>query len=147
MTRLLFLGILLFAQQGGGLDLDKLLEKADKLLEEAKTAYQDARDRSSAPGFVEAGFKLEEARIKYLVLQEIGSSEKQKIAVDRLRAVNQLSKLIHDGKVAISGATAATPVPKGPDTAPAPSPKDPAPEAPSVPAPTPATPPVDVSKR
>ena len=42
-----------------------------------------------------AGFKLEEARIKSFVLQEIGSPEKQKIAIDRLRAIHQLSKLIH----------------------------------------------------
>ncbi|HEV3026753.1 MAG TPA: hypothetical protein VG457_04230, partial [Planctomycetota bacterium] len=125
MTRILILWILLFAQQGGGLDLDKLLEKADKLLEEAKTSYQDARDKSSAPGFVEAGFKLEEARIKYLVLQEVGAPEKQKTAVDRLRAVNQLSKLIHDGRVAISGAAVGDPASKPPEAAPNPAPAKP----------------------
>ena len=118
---------------------DQILERADKILEEAKAAYESAREKSSAAGFVDAGFKLEEARIKYFVLQEIGSAEKQKIAGDRLRAVNQLSKLIHDGKVAIAGKSGETPRP-----ADAPPP-DPAakPEAPPPPPPVP----VDVSKR
>src|SRR6185436_6988184 len=93
-------------QQVTGQDLDVLLERADKLLEEAKSLYEEARGKNSVKAFVEAGFKLEEARIKYLVLQEIGSSEKQKLSADRLRSVNQLSKLIHDGKVAITGTPA-----------------------------------------
>src|SRR4051812_36459684 len=89
-------------------DADRILERADSLLQEAKAAYEEARSKSSASVFIDAGFKLEEARIKYLVLQEIGNPEKQKISADRLRAVNQLSKLIHDGKVAVGG-NAATP--------------------------------------
>ena len=95
-------------------DIDAVLDKADKILEEAKLGYANARDKNSPQAFVEAGFKLEEARIKYLVLQEIGSPEKQKIAADRLRAVNQLGKLIHDGKVAVTGAPAEAPA-KSPD--------------------------------
>jgi hypothetical protein len=114
---------------------DQILERADKILEEAKAAFETAREKNSVESFVDAGFKLEEARIKYFVLQEIGSPEKQKIAVDRLRAVNQLSKLIHDGKVAISGNSADAPAPA------------PAPTNPSDPAPKPAPAAVDVSKR
>ena len=53
-------------------DVDKILEKADKILEEAKASYEEARAKSSVSAFVDAGFKLEEARIKYLVIQEIG---------------------------------------------------------------------------
>src|SRR5690349_11612537 len=98
-----------FPQQVSGQDLDSVLERADKLLADAKTGYEDARAKSSASLFIEAGFKLEEARIKYLVLQEIGSPEKQKLAAERLRTVNQLSKLIHDGKVAVAGAPADAP--------------------------------------
>ncbi len=115
----------------------KILEKADALLEEAKAAYGKARSTSSFPTFVEAGFKLEEARIKYLVLQEIGDAETQKLAGDRLRAVNQLNKLINDGKVAVM-------------SPPGPKPADPAAPANPGPAPTPVAPeplPVDVSKR
>jgi hypothetical protein len=82
-------------------DADTVLDRATKLFDEAKSAYDIAAVRGSADAFVEAGFKLEEARIKFLVLQEVGSPEKQKIAADRLRAVNQLGKLIHDGKVAV----------------------------------------------
>src|SRR5437773_4490526 len=107
------------AQQVTGQDIDKILERADKLLEEAKAAYEDAQSKSSVQIFIDAGFKLEEARIKYLVLQEIGSPDKQKLAADRLRAVNQLSKLIHDGKVAVGG-TPTEPAPvKPPEPAPA----------------------------
>ncbi len=92
------------AQQVSGQDSDRILERADKLFEEAKGAYETARSQNSVPSFVDAGFKLEEAKFKYLVLQEIAPADKQKTATDRLRAVNQLSKLIHDGKVAITGA-------------------------------------------
>ncbi len=134
--------LLLAAQQGSGLD-DQILEKGDKLLEEAKAAYEDARTKSSVGAFVDAGFKLEEARIKFIVLQEMGSPEKQKIAGDRLRAINQLSKLIHDGKVAITGASADSTGPRSADPSPATTPKDPAPDA----APAPAKPAVDVTKR
>jgi hypothetical protein len=137
---LLTVSLLLGAQQGSGVD-EQILEKGDKLLEEAKAAYEDARSKSSVAAFVEAGFKLEEARIKFIVLQEIGSPEKQKTATDRLRAINQLSKLIHDGKVAISGKAADASAP-----APSPPPSE-APANPSDPAPKPAPVPIDVTKR
>src|SRR3954464_13248999 len=127
-------------------DLDGLLEKADKLFEEAKVLYDEARAAGSAQKFIEAGFKLEEVRIKYLVLQEIGTGDKQKAAVDRLRALNQLAKLIHDGKVAVSGTPAE--VPPDPPATPG-KPADPA--VPPAEPPRPAAPPsaklVDVSKR
>lgn len=112
------------------MDLDKILARADKLLDEARALYEEARAASAVKGFVEAGFRLEEARIKYLVLQEIGDAARQKTAVDRLRTINQLSKLIHDGKVAIAG-SAADAAPKPPDS----TAKEP---APAVPAPAPA---------
>src|SRR5882672_1002837 len=105
---------------------DQILERADKILEQSKAAYEAARQKNSVESFVDAGFKLEEARIKYFVLQEIGSPEKKKIAVDRLRAVNQLSRLIHDGKAAVGGkvveAPAPAPAPKAPPAAPTPPP-------------------------
>lgn len=120
-------------QQGSGQE-DKILELGDKLLGEAKSGYEDARSKNSVTGFIEAGFKLEEARIKFIVLQEIGSPEKQKIAADRLRAVNQLSKLIHDGKVAVAGS------PADPAAAPEGAPAKPAdPAAPANPSPAPGT--------
>lgn len=131
------------AQQINGQDMEKILERADKLFEEAKSAYERAREKGTVEPFVDAGFKLEEVRIKYIVLQEIGSPEKQKIAADRLRAINQLSKLIHDGKVAISG----TPAESAPEK-PAPAPGAPPPKAPA-PGPPPAAlkAPLDVTQR
>ena len=128
---------LLASSVASGQDVDAILDKADKLLDEAKAGYEDARAKSSPQIFIEAGFKLEEARIKYLVLQEIATGEKQKVAAERLRAVNQLAKLIHDGKLAVAG-TPAESTPK-----PADAPAEPAaPAAPKPPAPA-----VDVTKR
>lgn len=136
------LGLLLAALLPLQAQEDKILERGEQLLEEAKTAYEEARSKALVAGFVDAGFKLEEARIKYIVLQEIASPEKQKLATDRLRAVNQLSKLIHDGKVAISGAPAETLEVK---------PVAPTPVGPAAPTPTPKPetmpPPVDVTRR
>src|SRR5436190_3546399 len=129
-------------QQGTPVDFDKVLERADKLLEEAKASYEEAREKSAAQSFIEAGFKLEEARIKYVGIQEIGPPDKQKIAAERLRSVNQLAKLIHDGKVAITGTPA-----KPSDPAPPASPdKPPPPEAPNAVKP-PVTPVAVLTKR
>jgi hypothetical protein len=110
-------------------DAATILKKGDALLDEAKTGYESARSKSSVPAFVEASFKLEEARIKYLVLQEIGTPELQKTAADRLRNVNQLGKLLHDGKVAISGTPAESKPAPDPAT---PASADPKPAAPDV---------------
>ncbi|HVR87625.1 MAG TPA: formylglycine-generating enzyme family protein, partial [Planctomycetota bacterium] len=117
---------------------------ADKLLEESKAAYQNAAATNSAEAFVDAGFKLEEARIKYLVLQEIGTAETQKTAADRLRAVNQLGKLIHDGRVAITGTPTVAPPEKPAEPDPAAPKKDPPPPNPPVPS---AKPSADVTRR
>ena len=137
---ILLSSVLLAAQQGSGQD-DQILEKGNKLLEEAKAAYEEARSKSSVAAYVDAGFKLEEARIKFIVLQEIGSPEKQKLATDRMRAINQLGKLIHDGKVAISGNPAEAGS-KPADKPAAPPPKDPAAEPDNS-----AKPVIDVMKR
>src|SRR3954469_14006459 len=79
-----------YAEQDGAVDFDKLIQKADALLEQAKRDYETARDKSSVPDFIEAGFRLEECRIKFIVIQEIGPADKQKLASEKLRAVNQL---------------------------------------------------------
>jgi hypothetical protein len=126
--------VLAFCVITQAVDIDKILERADKIFDEAKSSYEAAREKGSAPGFVDAGFKLEEARIKYIVLQEIGSPEKQKEATDRLRAVNQLAKLIHDGKVAVSGAAVGADVPAAKPAAAAPSVAPPADDVPRPPA-------------
>jgi len=91
---------------------DDVISEGRRSLRGSQGRVRRRPDKASASLFVDAGFKLEEARIKYLVLQEIGSPEKQKTALDRLCAVNQLSKLIHDGKVAVGGKTVDGPSPK-----------------------------------
>lgn len=137
MLRSLLISALLFAPQEQGVDLDKVLQKADQLLEESKTLYETGRDKAAPASFIDAGFKLEEARIKYIVLQEIGGAERQKTAADRLRAVNQLAKLIHDGKVAVTGAPATG----------APAPADPVAKPDAPPAAPAVKPPADVRVR
>lgn len=117
-------------------DLHAILAKADALLEEAKKAYEDGRARSAVEAFVDAGFTLEEARIKFLVLQEIGAPDLQKTAADRLRAVQQLYKLINDGKVAVLKARPPAPA----------DPAAPAPETPPVPATSPAPAPAPAAR-
>jgi hypothetical protein len=119
-------GLLLGFQQGP--DLEAVLQKADALLEEARQGYQTARGNSSVQDYIKAGFTLEEARIKYLVLQEVGSVAQQKTAAGRLREVQQLTKLINDAKVA----TARPPTPESPPATPPPAtPPGPAPAAPA----------------
>src|SRR6516164_5451793 len=152
LRRVLVLSLLVFAALPGtaqdARQDDRILERGEKLLEEARAAYEDARTKSSVPAFVDAGFKLEEARIKFIVLQEIGTPERQKLAGDRLRAINQLGKLIHDSKVAISGTPADAPASKPADAAavpPVPDPKTDA--APVRPEAAPAKPTVDVMAR
>ncbi len=134
--------LLLALAQGTTVDTARILEKADALLQEAKTQYETGRDKASPGAFVEAGFKLEEAHIKYMVLQEIGGAPLQNTVAERLRSINQLAKLIHDGRVAISGAPAPAPAPATPKTPDAPA-APAAPEAPKVEA----RPAVDVTKR
>ncbi len=109
-------------------DLEEVLKKADVLLEESRKAYDEAKSKGSLPSFLEANFKLEEVRIKYLVLQELGQGELQKTAGARLRTCNQLQKLINDGKVAVSDKPAGSPAPRPVDpAAPAPEPPPPLP--------------------
>lgn len=114
-------------------DLEAVLTKADALLEQARQGYQDARANASVQDCIKAGFTLEEARIKYLVLQEVGTPAQQKTAADRLREVQQLTRLINDAK-------AATARPPTPESAP-PQPAAPVPGTPATPAaPAPAAP-------
>jgi hypothetical protein len=108
-------------------DLAAVQQRAEALLEEAKALYEDARQKGAAPGFVEAGFKLEDARIKYLVLAEVGAPDQQKLAAERLRAVTQLQKLVNDGKAAVLNLPAPPPAA---GVEPPPGASSPAPEAP-----------------
>jgi hypothetical protein len=82
--------------------LEKIQQRADQLLDEAKAAVEAAGLQSSETLFVDAAFTLERARISYLALQEIGTPEKQKVAADRLRTVQQLGKVNSVGRTAPS---------------------------------------------
>ncbi|HEV3029439.1 MAG TPA: hypothetical protein VG457_17805, partial [Planctomycetota bacterium] len=71
-------------------DLDEFLNQADKLFEQAKEGYESGKLKASAEGLTSAAFKLEEARVKYLVIQELARDEKQQTAVNRLKEVQKL---------------------------------------------------------
>lgn len=109
-------------------DFDQALEQGDQRLEEAKALYESAKLRGSLEGFNDAAFKLEEARVKFLAVQELATGEKQKAAGERLRNAQQLARLIADGRKAVS--TPAVPLPAD---APPSKPSEPVP--PAAPAP------------
>src|SRR4026208_2418662 len=88
---------------GPAQDLDQVLEKADKLLEEAKTTYEGAKAKASVELFTEAGFKLEEARSKFQAALEVGTGGKGKTGAAPTKSLNRRAKRIHDGKVEIAG--------------------------------------------
>lgn len=92
------------AQQAPDPDVDRYLECADALLVQAKVAFEDAASKKALQGLTEAGDRLEEAGIRYLVLREIGPAERKKAAVDRLRSVKELDHKIQDARVALGGA-------------------------------------------
>jgi hypothetical protein len=123
--------------------MEKVQERAERLLGDAKAAYEEARAQSSREKFIDAGFRLEDARIKFLVLQEAGTPAQQALAADRLKLVNQLSKLIHDGKVATEAKPGAA-SPAGPVGRPTTPPASAA--LPATPAATPSAPQAPVRK-
>jgi hypothetical protein len=121
---LLLLGLFTGVSQ----DLDEVLAKADQLFAQAKEGYESGKLKGSAEQLTAAAFKLEEARSKYLALQEIAGGERKQVAVDRLKNVNQLSKLISEAKLLLTGKPTNDPPPKPPADPPPPPP--PAPPAP-----------------
>jgi hypothetical protein len=115
-------------------DLDEVLAKADKLLEQAKEGFESGKAKASAELLTAAAFKLEEAKLKYLAVQEVAKGDQQQLAIDRLKEVNQLAKLVNEAKLTLIGKST-------PDPAPAPLPAEPAPSVkiapPMKPAPAP----------
>ncbi len=94
---------------------ETILEMADKQLEEAKALYEEGRTRGSIGLLNDAGFKVEEARTKFLVVQEVlEGSQRDRAAKQAVIAV-QLSRLINDAKKsAAAPSPAPTPVPEPP---------------------------------
>jgi len=91
-----------------GVDADKLLERANKGLGKARADVESAREKKSWKGLVDADVSLEETRVLLLVLQESGTPEAQKKAVDPLKAVYRLRQVLREGKAALSGAAASS---------------------------------------
>lgn len=93
-------------------DLDEVMAKADKILEQAKEGYESGKSKASPELLTAAAFKLEEARLKYLAVQELAKGDQLQLAIDRLKEVNQLAKLLHEAKLTLSGKKPDEPAPK-----------------------------------
>lgn len=123
-----FLELAISAALAAGLqDPNAPLEKAEKLLEEARQALEAARSSGKPQDFAEAAFKLEESRIRWRVLQEGGTGDAPKTAAERLRAVDQVGRLIRESRAASGTPRAAATEPKS-----GPAPKQPVPAAPAI---------------
>jgi len=134
-----------------------LLAKAEEQLESAKQMFKQGDELGSRKLLEEAGFRAEEARIKFMALQDITSSQSTR---DKLKEVNQLNKMIHD-RLKSAGGPPPSIVEVRPAPTPAPAPasiqtpwaEPPKPGQPAViesaipPAPAPASepPPLDVT--
>jgi hypothetical protein len=118
-------------QVAGAGGAEQILATADRLISEAKELYDRATATRSVDLFTEAGFKAEQARIKYQAVQEVLEGDRQRHASQQLKVSIQLSKLISDGKKA-SG-PARDPGPAAPAPVETARPKDSEPARPALP--------------
>jgi hypothetical protein len=72
---------------------EEILEQADRLFAEAKALYQEGGESLN-----DAGFRAEEARIKYQAVQDVLTGDGQRRAAEQLKATIQLAKLINDAR-------------------------------------------------
>jgi hypothetical protein len=118
-----------------------LLARAEEQFANAKSLFKQGDEIGSKSLVEEAGFQAEEARIKFMALQDLSSSPQIR---DRIREVNQLNKMIHDRLKSAGGEGPAAQVRPSPAPTPAPAPA-PAPSPwlnlPPVSKPAPAPPP------
>lgn len=109
-----------------------LLEEANRLFQEARTLYESGRKAGHLQTLIDAGFKADEARVKYQAVQQIAQGENKNRAAAAVREVNQLIRLVNDARLELRPPAAAAP--------PVPDPVPP-PSAPPPAAPPPAPPP------
>ncbi len=110
---------------------DKVLEMAERRLEEAKEAYERGKSLGSIDLLNDAGFKAEEAKIKFQAVEDVLKGVSRQRASDQLKVTLQLIRLINDAK------KGAAPSASPPSPRPAPAveikPAESKPEAPAVP--------------
>lgn len=102
---------------------NRLLKEADALMAEARALYEEGKANDNAGGLLEAGFKADEARVKYQAVQQIAQGENAKRARTAVRDANSLIKLVNDARVALVPGAKPKPGAKSkPGAAPAPPP-------------------------
>lgn len=117
---------------------EQLLQESDKLLAEAKETFEKAKAAGNLPGVIDAGFKADEARVKFQAVGVIAQGENAKKAQDGLRESNELIKLVNNARLALRRFPDKTP-PEAPTGAPPPAIPDPkTPTPPTRPASPPA---------
>lgn len=100
-----------------------LLALAEEQFENAKSLFKQGDELGSKKLVEEAGFQAEEARIKFMALQDLAGSPQIR---DRIKEVNQLNKMIHDRLKSAGGPPPPAPIEAHPAT-PAPPPAPPPP--------------------
>lgn len=138
--------ILLCLACGQDKSSETLLKEADQLIAEAKAAFEKGKASESLPDVIDAGFKADEARVKYQAVGLISSGDNQRRAQDGLRETNELIKLVNNARLALrkfpDKDKAKPPPPADPKTPPPPPPPPPASGAkPPSPPPPPPKPP------
>jgi hypothetical protein len=88
-----------------------LLARAESQLGEAKDLFARGHEAGSRAILEEAGFKAEEARIKFQALQDVLGPEEAKRVEALLKQTLQLTKLINDRKKSLAGARPVEPAP------------------------------------
>ena len=122
---------------------ESLLKEADTLIADAKATFEKGKAAESLPDVIDAGFKADEARVKYQAVGIIAQGDNQRRAQDGLREANELIKLVNNARLALrkfsDSKAPAKPVDPKPVTPPPPPP--PPPPTGAKPAPTPPPPP------
>jgi hypothetical protein len=121
---------------------EQLLKEADALLADAKATFEKGKAAESLPEVIDAGFKADEARVKFQAVSLISQGDNQRRAVDGLRETNELVKLVNNARLALRKFPdgKAPPKPSPPPADPK-TPPPPQPPAPATPPPPPKKPP------
>src|SRR5579862_1673471 len=125
----LYAALLLLAPQDKS--SEQLLQEADGLLADAKATFEKGKAAESLPEVIDAGFKADEARVKFQAVSLISQGDNQRRAQDGLRETNELVKLVNNSRLALR---------KFPDGKAPPKPSAPPPADPKTPPPPPAGP-------
>lgn len=80
---------------------EQLLQEADKLMADAKATFEKGKAAESLPDVIDAGFKADEARVKFQAVGLISQGDNQRRAQDGLREANELIKLVNNARLAL----------------------------------------------